>query len=123
MSKYEFKPNIGRLQKVMSSQEYGKKENKKIKDYVNPSKNRCGRESNIFEDKDTLKSQKDCPNIQHHIPNLMKGPKKKQFKKDEMFEYYCKLLDIDPDWVGDQIRQTTNLNITRSQNKQISETK
>jgi len=86
MSKYEFKPNIGRLQKVMSSQEYGKKENKKIKDYVNPSKNRCGRESNIFEDKDTLKSQKDCPNIQHHIPNLMKGPKKKQFKKDEMFE-------------------------------------
>ena len=81
MSKYEFKPNIGRLQKVMSSQEYGKKENKKIKDYVNPSKNRCGRESNIFEDKDTLKSQKDCPDIQHHIPNLMKGPKKNNLKK------------------------------------------
>ena len=43
--------------------------------------------------------------------------------KDEMFEYYCKLLGVDPDWVGDQIRQTTNLNITRSQNKQISQEK
>ncbi len=41
--------------------------------------------------------------------------------KDEMFEYYCKLLDIDPDWVGDQIRQTSNLNITRSQQKSINE--
>ena len=42
-------------------------------------------------------------------------------KKDEMFEYYCKLLDIEPDWVGDQIRQTTNLKITRSQQKSINE--
>ena len=39
--------------------------------------------------------------------------------KDEMLEWYCKLLDIDPDWVGDQIRQTNNLNITRSQQKSI----
>ena len=30
MSKYEFRPNIGRLQKVMSSQEYGKKEHKNL---------------------------------------------------------------------------------------------
>ena len=37
-------------------------------------------------------------------------------KKDEMFEYYCKLLGVDPDWVGDQVRKTSNLNITRSQN-------
>jgi len=41
--------------------------------------------------------------------------------KDEMFEYYCKLLGVDPDWVGDQIRQTTNLKITRSQQKSINE--
>ncbi|OUX45753.1 MAG: hypothetical protein CBE35_02290 [Candidatus Pelagibacter sp. TMED275] len=40
-------------------------------------------------------------------------------KKDEMFEYYCKLLGVDPDWVGDQVRKTSNLNITRSQNKLI----
>ena len=39
--------------------------------------------------------------------------------KDEMFEYYCKLLGVDPDWVGDQVRKTSNLNITRSQNKLI----
>ena len=40
-------------------------------------------------------------------------------KKDPMFEYYCKLLGVDPDWVGDQVRKTSNLNITRSQNKLI----
>ena len=86
MSKFEFRPNIGRLQKVMSDQKYGNKETKKIKDYINPSNNKCGRESNIFKDKDSLKDQKDCPNIQHHIPNLMKGQPKKQFKKNDLFE-------------------------------------
>lgn len=86
MSKYEFRPNIGRLQKVMSDQKYGNKETKKIKDYINPSNNKCGRESNIFKDKDTLKDQKECPDIQHHIPNLMKGQPKKQFKKNDLFE-------------------------------------
>ena len=40
-------------------------------------------------------------------------------KKDPMFEYYCKLLGVDPDWVGDQVRKTSNLNVTRSQNKLI----
>ena len=42
-------------------------------------------------------------------------------KKDEMFEYYCKLLGVDPDWVGDQVRKTTNLKVTRSQQKTLNE--
>lgn len=41
-------------------------------------------------------------------------------KKDPMFEYYCKLLGVDPDWVGDQVRKTSNLKITRSQQKNIN---
>jgi hypothetical protein len=70
----------------MSIQDYGKVNHKKIKDYINPTTNRVGRESNIFKDKDCLKDQKDCPDIQHKVPNLMKGNPKKQFKKDDVFE-------------------------------------
>ena len=86
MSKYEFKPSQGRLQKVMSIQDYGKVNHKKVKDYMNPKQGRVGRESNIYKDKDCLKDQKDCPDIQHKVPNLLKGNPPKKFNKDDIFE-------------------------------------
>ena len=86
MSKNEFKPSQGRLQKVNAIQDYGKITHKKVKDYINPKGGRVGRESKCFKDKDSLKDQTDCPNINQHIPNLMQGNPKKQLKKDDIFE-------------------------------------
>jgi|TARA_R110002153_G_scaffold273527_1_gene444685 hypothetical protein len=86
MSKNEFILPQGRLAKVMSDQTYGQIKQKKIKDYINPKGGRCGRESNMFKDKDSLKDQKDCPDIQHKIPNLLKGNPDKKFNKDDVFE-------------------------------------
>ena len=86
MSKKEFRAPQGRLAKVMAIQDYGKVNHKKVKDYINPKNNRAGRESNCFKDKDSLKDHKDCPDIQHKVPNLMKGNPQKQFKKDDVFE-------------------------------------
>ena len=86
MSKNEFILPQGRLQKVMCDQTYGHIKNKKVKDFINPKSGRCGRESNIFKDKDTLKAQKDCPDIHHKIPNLLKGNPTKKFDKDDIFE-------------------------------------
>jgi len=86
MSKNEFRAPQGRLAKVMADQTYGKVNVKKVKDYINPKNGRVGRESNIFKDKDCLKNQKDCPDIQHKVPNLLKGNPPKRFNKDDIFE-------------------------------------
>lgn len=86
MSKNEFTAPQGRLARVMADQTYGKVNVKKVKDYINPKQGRVGRESNIYKDKDSLKDQKECPDIQHKVPNLMKGNPKKTFKKNDIFE-------------------------------------
>ena len=86
MSKNVFIAPQGRLARVMAEQDYGKITHKKVKDYINPKGGRIGRERNCFKDKDTLKDHKECPTIQHEIPNLMKGNPKKTFKKDDIFE-------------------------------------